>query len=41
MGTVKNACDQSAHRALKLTVSQEWIDEWTNFLHAGANSGKV
>ena len=43
-GVVKNGCCQSGHRALKLTVSQESIDGmnwWTDFLHAGANSGKL
>ena len=37
---VKNCCGQSGHGTLKLTVSEEWKIEWTDFLHAGANSGK-
>ena len=41
MVMVKNGHGQSGHRTLKLTVSQEWIDEITNFLHDGANSGKL
>ena len=32
----KNGCDQSGCGTLKLTVSQE-----TDFLHVGANSGKL
>ena len=38
---MKNGCGQSGHGTLELTVSQEWIDEWTDFLHAGANLGKL
>ena len=34
---VKNGCSQSGQGALK---SQEWT-EWTDFLNAGANSGKL
>ena len=40
LGMVKNGCGQSVHGSLKLTVSQEVIDEYTDMLHAGANSGK-
>ena len=37
---VKNGCGQSSHETLKLTVSQDWM-EWTDFFHAGSNSGKL
>ena len=39
---VKNGFSQSGHGTWNLTVSQEWIDmEGTDFLHAGANLGKL
>ena len=43
VGIVKNGCDQSGHRTLKLNVFQELNElmEWTDILHANANSGKL
>ena len=38
---VKNGCDQFGHCTLKLTVSQNWTIEETDFLHACTNSGKL
>ena len=32
---VRNGCGQSSGRTLKLTVSEEWTDRITDFLHAG------
>ena len=40
MGMVKNGRSQSSHGTLKLTVLKEVL-EWTDFLHAGANLGKL
>ena len=41
VGMVKNGCDQSGHWNLKLTYLKSECMEWTDFLHAGANSGKL
>ena len=41
MDMVRNDCGQSGHGTLELTVSQEWTDEKTDFLHADTNSGKL
>ena len=42
VGMVKNGFGQSGHRTLKLTVYlRNEKMEWTDFLHAGANSGKL
>ena len=38
MGKVTNGCGQSGHETLQLTVSQESIDEWTDFLYTGAKA---
>ena len=40
---VKNGCHHSSHEneALKLSISQEGIDEINCFLHAATNSGML
>ena len=38
---VKNGCDQSGDRTLKLTVSEEQTVGKTDFLHIDANSQKL
>ena len=38
---VRDGCGQPGHRTLKFTLCLKWIDEWTDFLYAGANSGKL
>ena len=40
MVVARNECGQSGHGTLKLAVYQEWVKEWTHFLHDGSNSGK-
>ena len=41
VGMVKNECGQSGDRALKLNVSEEWVDGMTDFLHVGADSQRL
>ena len=41
VGMVKNECGQSGDGTLKLTVSEEWTDGTTPFLHVGADSQKL
>ena len=41
LGVVRDGCGQPDHRALKLTLSQEWIDEMNWFFACCANSGKL
>ena len=38
---VKNGCGQSSDKTLKLTVSEEWTDERTDFLHVNTYSQKL
>ena len=40
---VKNGCSVLDHTTLKsaIYISQEWIDELSNFLHADTNLGKL
>ena len=40
MRMARIGCGQCGHKALKLVVSQEWIDEMDWFLHGGANPRK-
>ena len=40
-GMVKNECGQSGDRALKLNVSEEWVDGITDFLHVGTDSQRL
>ena len=41
VGIVKSGCGQSGDRFVKLTVSEEWTDGRTDFLHIGTDSKKL
>ena len=41
VGKIKYGCGLSGHGTLKSAVLQEWIDEWSWFLHAHSLSGKL
>ena len=41
VGMVKNGCGQSCNGTLKLTVSEEWTDQITDFLHVDTDSQKL
>ena len=38
---VKDKCGQSGHGTLKLTYLKSKLIEWTDFVHADANSEKL
>ena len=41
VGMVENGCGQSGDGTVKLTISQEWTDGITDFLHVDTNSQKL